>query len=60
MSSETRKRIASRGYRGVSTNRRISIASFGYHPLTSLEGVWKEVVYFTMHIRRLAEFNLMK
>jgi hypothetical protein len=52
MSVETRRRIATRGYRGSSPNRRVSIATFGYHPLTELSAYWREIVKFDLSILR--------
>lgn len=55
-----RLRIATDGHRGTTSNRRISVATFGFRPSTVLEGIWKEVVDFTMYIRRSVEVTLIK
>lgn len=58
MSAETRRRIASRGYRGATPNRRISIATFGYHPLADLAAYWREIVKFDLSLMRRSAFSL--
>ncbi len=58
MSAEKRRRIATRGFRGATPNRRISIATFGYHPLADLAAYWREVVSFDLSLGRVFSTNL--
>lgn len=53
-----RLRIATEGFRGDTTNRRISIATRGFRPFATLVDAWKQVVNFTMYVRRLASYSM--
>lgn len=57
MSAETRRRIATEGYRGDTANRRISIATFGYHPLGAITDFWKDIVLFNLSVRRIVQLT---
>lgn len=58
MSADTRLRIATFGFRGATSNRRISIASFGYHPLGALVEYWRDVIQFSLSFMRSMAFSI--
>ena len=55
-----RLRVATHGFRGSTTNRRVSIATFGFHPLGILEVVWRNVKDYTLNLTRVFSVTLEK
>ena len=50
----TRLRIATDGFRGVSNNRRTSIATFGFRPYGALiDTTWRNFKYFMLSIKQV-------
>ena len=58
MSINTRLRIATFGHRGTTSNRRISIATFGYHPLGVIASYWQDIIQFNLSLMRRISFSL--
>lgn len=55
----TRLRIATDGFRGNTSNRRISIATFGLRPFGAVvETTWRNIKYFMLSIKQIYAITL--